>query len=346
MPVHRLPESTLALATELRDLALRLEGERSLLLPGTPTVKTVARRRYWYLQNRGGGIESQRSMGPETPELLARIDQDRRLRERLAPELETLRRLNDMVVAGGALAESAAATRVVEILADAGLFRAGAVLVGTRAFVAYGTLLGFRPSAAARTQDFDVAVGPVTALALPRDERGRLPELLAATDPPFLAVPELDRGQPSTSFKLRGRELRVDFLTPLRGRESERPVELPGLGVAATPLRLLDELMEKSIAAVLTGTRPVVVQVPDPARFALHKLWLASQRGTTEAARARKDRAQASDLLEILADDRPADLDRAAVAFARRPRVLASIRKQTARLDRRIAERLAATLEG
>lgn len=45
-------------------------------------------------------------------------------------------------------------------------------------------------------------------------------------------------------------------------------------------------------------------------------------------------------------DDRPDDLERAAAAFGSRPSVLASIRRQTARLDGTIAERLAATLEG
>jgi hypothetical protein len=331
VPVARLQDSTLALATELRDLALRLAPSLAELPRGTPVAKTVAGRKYWYRQSRGGGLEHQRYLGPETPELLAELAAAERRAEELAPEIAHLERLHDMAVAGGVLADSAAATRILELLSGARLFERGGVLVGTRAFLAYGALLGFRPSAAARTEDFDVAFD--LALVLPREPAEDLPARLAEFSPPFLAVPELDPRHPSTSFKLRGRALRVDFLTPLRGRERTRPIALPAFGVAATPLRLLDFLIDEPLWAVAYGTRPVLVRLPDPARFALHKLWLAGQRPAAEAARARKDLAQASELLDLLHEDRPRDLTRAARALARHPGQLRAARSQANRLD-------------
>ena len=37
---------------------------------------------------------------------------------------------------------------------------------------------------------------------------------LRAQDPTFFAVPGIDSREPATSFKVRGRDRRVDFLTP------------------------------------------------------------------------------------------------------------------------------------
>ena len=50
----------------------------------------------------------------------------------------------------------------------------------------------------------------------------------------------------------------------------------------------------------------VLVRVPDPLRFALHKLILAERRRATP--KARKDLVQAETLIEALIEDRPDDL--------------------------------------
>lgn len=344
MTIERLPDSTVALATELRDRALTLEPELARLPVGTPVSKIVSGGRYWYLQSRGGGVDFQRYLGAESPELADRIEGWARLRRSLAGELDELERLNEMVVAGGVPREPAAAVRAVELLASGGLFRAGGVLVGTRAFAAYGPLLGFRAPLTARTQDVDVALGRTLELALPRLDEGALLDRLAATVPPFLAVPDLDPRRPSTSFKLRGRELRIDFLTPRRPGDADRPVAIPALGVAAWPLELLDFLTASPVAAVVTGPRPVLVRIPEPARFALHKLWLAGERSSGDLARARKDLAQAELLLELLAEDGPRDLARAAAELRRRPRAAARARAQAKRLSPELAAIVVANL--
>ncbi len=341
---ERLPDSTVALATELRDRALAIEPERAQLPVGTPVAKLVSGQRYWYLQSRGGGLNLQRYLGPESPQLTARLDDWTRLRAVLAEELAELERLNEMVVAGGVPREPAAATRALELLAAGGLFRAGAVLVGTRAFAAYGPLLGFRAPLTARTQDVDVALARGLEIALPRLEERDLPARLAETDPPFLPVPDLDPRRPSTSFKLRGRELRIDFLTPRRRGDAERAVAISAYGLSAWPLELLDFLVEGALAAVVSGSRPVLVRVPEPARFALHKLWLAGERSSQDSARARKDFVQAEALLAMLADERPRDLTRAALELLRRPRAAARTRAQARRLPPDLAAIVLAAL--
>ena len=98
------------------------------------------------------------------------------------------------------------------------------------------------------------------------------------------------------------------FLTPLVGRARKRTIQLPTLGVDAKALRFLDYLLADTLrAAVLTGSG-VLVRVPTPERYALHKLIIAQRRNAVDKDKAIKDLAQARALLEVLLEDRPDDL--------------------------------------
>jgi hypothetical protein len=198
--------------------------------------------------------------------------------------------------------------RVLEELAAAGVFRLEGVLVGTHAFRVYSSLLGVRlDETLAFTNDLDLAQNRSVSLALAEDSDPALGAALTRAER-FLRIPTLDPRSPGTSFRTVDHELRVDVLTPLAGRERSGPVELPRLGVHATPLRFLDYLLEDSQhAAILTGAG-ILVQVPAPERFALHKLIVSQRRESAFADKARKDLAQAGVLLEVLLEDRPGDL--------------------------------------
>lgn len=52
----------------------------------------------------------------------------------------------------------------------------------------------------------------------------------------------------------------------------------------------------------------MLVNVPSPARFALHKLWISGKRSPAFHAKSVKDRLQAEQLIEVLLEDRPDDL--------------------------------------
>jgi hypothetical protein len=56
----------------------------------------------------------------------------------------------------------------------------------------------------------------------------------------------------------------------------------------------------------------VRVTVPDPARFALHKLIVAANRDVSAHTKSIKDAAQAGELLKVLMEARPQDIERAA----------------------------------
>jgi hypothetical protein len=211
---------------------------------------------------------------------------------------------------------------VLEALADAGVFRLGAVVVGTQAFTAYANLLGVRfERSSTRTQDVDLAQEPSIGVALaPETPDLDMLELLRKAEPGFLPVPELDSRNPSTSFKVRGRDLRVDLLTPARGRSRAGPVAIPWLHAAATPLPFLGYLIDETAQAVVIGGSGVLVNVPRPGRFALHKLWLSRQRPVAEQVKVRKDVQQASHLLEVLLADRPQEIRDAWAALAQSTR--------------------------
>lgn len=336
MPFTRLPGSVTTLYAELLDQALgrerSVEGDGDL--PGGPVVKEIRGRRYLYWQIRKGGRSVQRYLGPDSAEL--RADLDRRLAQRaaLAPERDALDRLVGMAVRGGALREETPIGEVLALLADLGLFRRGGVLVGTQAYRTYGNLLGVSlPAAAARTQDVDVAHDLAVALATVAEPAPSVESSLGALG--FLPVPGLDPREPSTSFKVRGRDLRVDFLVPARSRASAGPVKIPALGLSAQPLPLLDYLIEEPTPAVVLSRTAVLVRVPRPARFALHKLWTAAQRPVSHHTKARKDREQAAALVEILQDERPDDLAEAWTALARHRTAHRLVVRETARLSAR-----------
>jgi hypothetical protein len=87
----------------------------------------------------------------------------------------------------------------------------------------------------------------------------------------------------------------------------DEPQTLPAIGTMAIPLRFLDFLIYDAIPAAMLHDGGVLVNVPRPERYALHKL-IVSRRRREGAAKIDKDVAQAEILLGILAERRKADL--------------------------------------
>jgi hypothetical protein len=345
---QRLPESVLTLYAELLEQSIHAEAEAAALgipaggPPGSFIRKEVKGRTYWYLQVSEGGSRRQHYLGADSDALRAWMAEVRETRDVIAQDDAGRARLCRMLKSGGAFVQPASSVRVLELLAGASVFRFGGVLVGTHAFSVYGNMLGVRfEDAALRTQDVDVAQDPVIGIALlARQEPVDVDEVLRGSDLKFHAVPSLDSRRPSTSYKIRGREMRVDFLTPLVGRTTGKPVFLPAFRVSAHPLRMLDYLLKDAGQAVFAGKRAVLVNVPDPARFALHKLWTSRSRDATWRVKARKDVVQAAHLLEILLEDQPEDVIAAWQALAERPRALQRVRRAAEGLEPSLREQL------
>jgi len=96
-------------------------------------------------------------------------------------------------------------------------------------------------------------------------------------------------------MKLIHSEMDMDFLVPERGRGSDEPYRVEGLGITAQPIRYADLLIENAIRVKDGG---LAVRVPEPARFGLHKLIISQRRrGMDKAA---KDLRQAIEVLSVL----------------------------------------------
>jgi hypothetical protein len=271
--------------------------------------KTVNGKRYWYLYISLGSSRREHYLGEETTELLDRIADEREAWESNRDDRDVRARLVSMLIAGGMTPTPRDEGKLLALLERSGVFLAGGALVGTAAFKAYANMLGVSWPTAPRTQDIDIAVDDTFLLALPRDKAPvRLGQVILESGMGFFEVPALDRKRPSTSYRIRGKEFRVDLLAPMRGRETERPVRLNQFDTYAQPVRYLDYLLHDLQAAVLLFGHGVMVNVPSPSRFAVHKCVVSQMRVPAFATKARKDLTQAEQLFQVLATDRPGDV--------------------------------------
>ncbi|MDZ7769977.1 MAG: GSU2403 family nucleotidyltransferase fold protein [Woeseiaceae bacterium] len=159
---------------------------------------------------------------------------------------------------------------------------------------------------AVATQDVDIAADNRYTLALPNEKKPiNLPQVILDSGLGFFAVPALDRRQPSTSFKIRGREFRIDVLAPMRGRNTSRPVQLKDFKACAEPVRWLDYVLQDIQPVVLLYRHGILINVPAPGRFAVHKCVVSQRRPAAQAVKARKDLDQAAAVFKVLLQDRP-----------------------------------------
>jgi hypothetical protein len=154
-------------------------------------------------------------------------------------------------------------------------------------------------------------------IALP-DIQADIPQSLESLNMGFLPVPPLDPRHPSTSFKVRGNPLRVDILTPSKTSMTQKPIAISRFRTAAQPLKFLDFLIEKPVQGAIVNGDGVLVNIPSPARFALHKLLVAKERDVSMHHKTEKDIIQAIQVFEVLIDERPGDLPLACQGLKRR----------------------------
>jgi hypothetical protein len=263
-------------------------------------VKGIVYLRAFY---RAGKHARTLSLGPaDSPDALARA-------EAMAREMILAKQRRSVVTSLGRVLPKPG-RKVADVLAvidDAGLFRPangsrGLVMVGTAAFACYSAMLGrILPSAILATADVDFATAH---LALAADADGddaatTLEAILKRADPSFAGQLQLDSREPPSKFRSTDGFM-VDILTPMRSRDDINPMVIKGLGAGAVPLQYLDWLItDAQQVAILTGSG-LLVTVPDPGRYAVHKLIIASQPGRNRQ-KANKDLAQAASLIEAYA---------------------------------------------
>ncbi len=276
-------------------------------LGGAPVLKEQGERgRYWYARQRVGSKLVDRYIGPDTEDVRRRIDQagggaeDRQAFNRQCASLVAQLR------AAGAPALDRNTGKVLNAIARVGVFRLGGTLVGTHAFRLYSMELGERfDGALAVTEDIDIAAFENLKLVIDDQVHPSLAETFK--DLNLAPAPGVDRKQRPTRWAMTGGGAMVDFLAP-KMREEPDIVKLEPLGVFAQTLSFLNFLIAEPIDAVAVYRSGVLVQIPRPERYAIHKLIVAQRRSASSRAKARKDLAQAETLIQTLSEDRPHEL--------------------------------------
>jgi hypothetical protein len=295
--------------------------------PGSVFTQTIRGKPYLYAAEKHGAVRITRYLGlAEDPETTERAENIRRA----AQDAKGRRTTVSMLKRAGLPAPTIAMGRLLEAIAKAGLFNNGIVLVGTAAYQTYPALVGAALSnAALTTQDADLAVA---SLAVASDMKGEsLLDVIKRADSSFIPQPSLDPRTPPWRFRSAA-GLEIEIITRHRTRaDEEHPVAIPGLRCSAQPLRYLEFLIADPIPAVALYGAGVAVTVPQPARYAVHKLIVAQLRQDASAKRG-KDLLQARELITALHINHPGAVEDALEIARQRGR------KWKAAVDRSLRE--------
>ncbi len=278
-------------AAQMADLARSVSS-----LPGSFARKRVKDNTYWYFQHTDvSGHLRQIYVGPDNERTRALVDAHDR-----GESSQRLQSLIKSTIVLGCEPVLLPHFRVIRRLADYGFFNAGGVLVGTHAFLAYGNMLGVRWGETSRTQDVDFAhAGKQMAIALPGNVRVDAHAAIESLAMGFLPVLTVAGNAGASYATPSNPDFQLDFLTPLHRRANE-PYVHPQLKVTLQPMKFIEYLLEDvQQAALFSAEGVVVVNVPHPARYALHKLIVFAERRATRRVKANKDLRQSAALLSF-----------------------------------------------
>ena len=256
---------------------------------GSVSIRKIKGKDYVYVTTKSGATRQQRSLGPASaPKTQARAAEIRRAANHARVRRTTVSVLKKAYIPGPSLPLG----KVLEAIANAGLFKQGVVLVGTAAYQTYPCLVGaYLPSGALMTNDADLLVSSFAAKNEPQD----LEKILQRADPTFKAHMSREDKLPKV-FKA-DNNFQVDVLTKYgRGRKS--PILIDDLACSAEALKFMEYLCEESTEAIALYGTGVLVSVPPPIRYAIHKLLIAQERRSQSPKRA-KDLSQARDLIDV-----------------------------------------------
>lgn len=304
-------------------------------IPGKPFLRDMGKKgQYWYARQRIGDRTLQKYVGPDTEAVRARIEAAAAVNEEARAFDRRCASMVAQLRAAGVPTLDRDTGKVLNAMAKSGVFRLGGTLVGTHAFRLYSAELGARfDNALAVTGDLDIAAFENLKLVIEDEVDPALPDTFKDLD--LRPAPNLDHKNRPTKWVMGGDGgTEVEFLVP-RMLEDSDILKLEPLGVFAQALPFLNFLIADPIPAVALYRSGVLVQVPRPERYAVHKLIVAARRHRSSAMKARKDLAQAEILFEVLSEDRPAELGAAiATAMEQGPKWREAIEQSLAKAPR------------
>lgn len=309
--MNKIPLSIMTLYEDLLDK--KMEQELFLSnLEGTETEgsfvsKTIKGHLYWYFQMYENGIKKQRYVGPDNEKTREMIDRLKMYRESVQRStLESL--VSALRRTPGVPRIYPDEGKVISALENSGVFRNGGILVGTQAFRCYPLIVGASLSeTAARTSDIDVAYDRGIQIFVPESTEtivSRINDKLS-----LLPIPTLDTRGRSYSFRIRGSDLKLEMLTTIKNEaDPERLKSINDIGFYAQPLEYMGYLVKNPVRAVLLYEKGVLVNVPSPERFAIHKVLLSQIRHESSKGKSAKDIVQSGLLINALSSRYPEDL--------------------------------------
>jgi hypothetical protein len=295
------------LYAELVDRCEAADFEAEFPLNGSFVSANVKDRKYWYFQagaRNEAGTQPRKYVGPDSAAVLERIANHGRAKD----DYKERRHLISMLRHSGFRGPPGETGRILQVLQQAGLFRMRACLVGTTAYQVYAPMLGARlPAASLMTQDLDIAQSTAISIEIGKNEHtSPLLEILQRADSSFRPVPHNQRSQPPVAYQNKG-GFRIDVLADNRGPDTDAPTALPAIGAHAHRFRFMDFLIYSEMRAAVLFDGGVLVNVPAPERYALHKLIVAEHRASISAKKD-KDIEQAEALLAVLVARRSTEL--------------------------------------
>lgn len=308
-----LPVSIQTLYADLVDRAWTSDYQELLEAGGSPYKRIVGQKTYWYI--RPSPVNGERKkpiyLGPDNEKIIKYIQNHQNLKNVRDDRIEMVRALRSARLP----VPDPVSGKIMSALAQAGAFRLRAVIVGTAAFQTYAPLLGVRfNSTNTQTGDLDIAQFHSIGVAIEDEMADDFLSTLKKVDDRFVTVPSPMDGTKTLRYVLRnGRQevFSVDVLSPLRGHERRgRITHLESMGADAQLIRYLDFLIYQEVNAVSVYGLGIPINVPDPTRYAIHKMIVAQMRkeNRESMAKSRKDLRQSSELIRVLAIDRPYEL--------------------------------------
>jgi hypothetical protein len=292
---------------DLFDSALALSLSSTIAgLNGSFGKKKVHGKNYWYFQYRDiDGKGKQVYVGPESEKLTDLIQTHR------ASSTEPVQRLAAAAIVLGCEPMIPKHFRVIRRLSEYGFFKRGGILVGTHAYMAMANMLGITPYEKMQTQDVDFAhAGRNVSIAMPSNIKVETGAAIKSLEMGLLPISTVEGKFGASYLNPADPAFRVDFLTS-KSAHSDQPVYIEGLSIALQPLRFMEFSMVDTLqAAAFCNDGAVIVNIPKPDRFAVHKLIVSSERKSSETAKINKDIRQANVLIQYFMDHRPDELEK------------------------------------
>jgi hypothetical protein len=295
---------------ELFEQSLAATLNRSVSdLPGSFNKKTVKGRDYWYWQVRDlEGVNRQVYLGPDDERLVKLIQQHGQGKSRSSGDLGGLA---GACVCLGCMTVISQHFAIINRMAEYGFFRTGGVLIGTHAFIAMANMLGVRWTIGWRTSDVDFAhAGKNVSVALANNVRADMHDAITSLEMGLLPQNSLVAG-PGATYITAKKDVRVDLLTTAGRKDAVYHYE--PLNINLQPLKFMEFSLERPTqTALISGEQAVVVNIPSPMRYAMHKLVIMGEREEAFRTKVSKDAGQVAALVEYGLLRSPAALKAAA----------------------------------